>query len=854
MCLFPLAQQQTMKDEPNTEARGESTILLDKVESVATGSLASGGTSRQNTESGPSKRTQNEPLKEERMEVGVVRVRCTWFQRYFQRIFEVAARGDHKALSNLLTNCTTEVHSIDSKGNTALHHAVASACRKGDRDDSLYRCIDLLMSCEKMNVNMPNKKGYTPIRLAVHHLHRTCVEHMLQPSLAKRLHLDYYPGDRESTVREIIVELYPELQPLLPTPLMEDMASSQRDINLLRALQREDYKFFRENIFYFPNYNRWYDEPYHSTLLEIACQMKNRQQFVKILLDNGADPNITNRVTGMPLIHATARSGNFEVLQLLLEKEGIDASLKDNEKRTILHWLAGVSEGKSNDKEKIEECFNLLPDSNYIRKKGIDDRDSLGNNPLYITVESGIRDRAKLLLSKGADFRVLESGSKILLPDSVSIVEKILDDCLQDNKKPLTSKDLQLKLNYQLLMDIVPRIAESKFHRDLLTHPVLSTFLTIKWEKFRLIFFVDMVFYILFLYFLTTHILLSEQYNTLNDGGAAGNTIHPFIFDDSNKTSGMNESNFTSQPNSNSLRFLQILLMFCLFLLSLRKVAQLIVRPWFYGKLLQYWLEILLIISTFISCSGVVESAEVKLHSSAVALLLGWFELLMLLGRLPLLSVQHEMLRTVCWTFLSFMVGYGTLLIAFALSFCVVFKQSSEYGYDEMFGNTFLSLLKTIVMFAGEFEASSLPFDNLPYTSHVIFLLFVVLVAIVLLNLFGVAINDTGLIRNDAVMLELAARAKLISRIERLVNALPQFNAYTTFLKRSVELKEKLFVIYPNRRNRTGSYALLTLLRINSEQRRFVRKKKLVHFQRSGACLQRNFPHWNVDRKVWEKN
>jgi hypothetical protein len=84
--------------------------------------------------------------------------------------------------------------------------------------------------------------------------------------------------------------------------------------------------------------------------------MKNRKGFVKILLDKGADPNIKNRVTDMPLIHATARSGNFKVLQLLLKKEGIETSLKDNEKRTILHWLAGVSKEKPGDNEKIENA------------------------------------------------------------------------------------------------------------------------------------------------------------------------------------------------------------------------------------------------------------------------------------------------------------------------------------------------------------------------------------------------------------------------------------------------------------------------------------------------------------------
>jgi len=124
-----------------------------------------------------------------------------------------------------------------------------------------------------------------------------------------------------------------------------------------------------------------------------------------------------------------------------------------------------------------------------------------------------------------------------------------------------------------------------------------------------------------------------------------------------------------------------------------------------------------------------------------------------------------------------------------------------------MFANIPVSLLKTIVMFTGEFEASSLSFDTLPFTSHVIFLLFVVLVAIVLLNLLnGLAVNDTGVIRKNAERLSLAARAKLISRIEGLVKALPKF------LKPDIELKKEMFEIYPNRQNRIGSAAVQSLL------------------------------------------
>jgi ankyrin repeat protein len=267
----------------------------------------------------------------------------------------VVTRGEHQELYDLLITDTTSVCAIDEEGNTALHCAVASDCRKGDWDDSFYQCIDLLMSCEQMNINRPNKNGYTAIGLAVHHLNKKCIEHMLKHPSADRLYLENYPGDSESTVREIIIEKYPDLQPLPKECIKEDLDLSEGNMKLLAALQRGEYNTFKGNLDS-KKPNPWYDEPYHSSLLEIACQMKKTEQFVELLLDKGADPKIKNRVTGMPLIHATARSGNFEVLQLLLEKKG--EGLEDNEQRTILHWLARLSERKS--KKSLEDCLNLL--------------------------------------------------------------------------------------------------------------------------------------------------------------------------------------------------------------------------------------------------------------------------------------------------------------------------------------------------------------------------------------------------------------------------------------------------------------------------------------------------------------
>ena len=139
------------ENESHFEATDDSSKLLDE-ESVAVGSVLSGGTSRPYRESGPSSSTQYELLQEESVEEGVDRVR---------RISEAIENGHPEALCELLTSDTTCVYAIDNQGNTALHIAVASACQYGYCFEGFYQCVDLLMNWTEMNLNMPNKKGYT---------------------------------------------------------------------------------------------------------------------------------------------------------------------------------------------------------------------------------------------------------------------------------------------------------------------------------------------------------------------------------------------------------------------------------------------------------------------------------------------------------------------------------------------------------------------------------------------------------------------------------------------------------------------------------------------------------------------
>ncbi|GFG29710.1 hypothetical protein Cfor_09675 [Coptotermes formosanus] len=411
----------------------------------------------------------------------------------------------------------------------------------------------------------------------------------------------------------------------------------------------------------------------------------------------------------------------------------------------------------------------------------------------------------------GADITVFEQISPVLSKENKSLLEGVLDDCLESNDEPVTGKKCTLTYKHQLLEKMLPGMAEGPQLRQLLRHPVAATFLNLKWQQVKLFYFSDVVFYVIFLLILTAYILFLESNNRLTNKYTDNNSDDP--------------------ESDGSPHFLFYLLMVSLGLLTTREIFQLCIYRRMYILSLENWLEILLILVTSVSCSSLLENVETRRHFFAVAVLMGWFELVLLSGKLPLLSVQLEMLRTVALTFLKFMIGYFLLLVAFVLAFYILFKESFDAGCDDLFCGLFRSLLNTTVMFAGEFDTCSLSFDTAKYTSHVIFLLFVFLVSIILLNLLnGLAVSDTEKIRKNGETLSLVARVRLISKIETLLHALPNFTVLKKFRRVTI-------VLHPNSPNSIEPTAIRSLYRIISNRRRPCKKSKSMICQEKWSLL-----------------
>lgn len=155
-------------------------------------------------------------------------------------------------------------------------------------------------------------------------------------------------------------------------------------------------------------------------------------------------------------------------------------------------------------------------------------------------------------------------------------------------------------------------------------------------------------------------------------------------------------------------------------------------------------------------------------HVAAIVIFLVWLELMMIVGRFPIFGLYVQMFTKVAVNFAKFLLAYCCLLIAFGLSFGVLFNSYPA------FKSIFWTLLKTITMMSGELEFEDIFYDEqypirFPVTSHGMFFAFVLLVTIILTNLLvGLAVNDIQGLQASAGLDRLTRQVELVARLESL--------------------------------------------------------------------------------------
>ncbi|XP_015121073.1 transient receptor potential cation channel protein painless [Diachasma alloeum] len=659
-----------------------------------------------------------------------------------------AESGHHDVILALLDDPRTNPN-LEVGRETALHFAVKNKHLK---------CAKVLLE-NNSSPNVPNNRGITALHSAATASNREMVETILNHSRLSP-DVDTFRDFRKRSARQILNDKFPDLS--LPPPGGEKPV----DFNTLRFyLDANDEHHFLEKL------KSVAEEGTQSGRLEgedkliVIAAERNLKTAVTELLRRIREVGSVPRAA----LEAAVRRGHHDILGDLL-RSGVKI---DNEVLMIACQQLGVPCRFGVEQQSRIKCLRLLLEQPDVQVRIEDEK---GNCPLHYAARAEDPEAVELLLKAGSFIGHANAfGVPPIAHISPKVLEDHLDSCLRS--KSDRTDDYEIEFDYKCLMPhahsvassfeetsqtLLPKrrsdgwmyssniaemetlsyISKSSSLKHLLKHPIVASFLHLKWHSIRHILYANLAFYVFFYIFINCYILVLNYKPTS-------------LLEDVS----VNSSTIVLLRSEGQLDGLWSLTAIFLVGLTIREVLQLLSSPKHYIVSFENCLEVILI---FLAAAVLAGAGR---QVGALVILLSAWELVILIGQHPKMSTGIEMFKTVTWNFVKFLFLYAFLILAFALAFVTLFK---DIG-DDNFSDPGHALFKTIIMLTGEFDASDIPFVSRPGLSHAIFILFVFLIAIVLFNLLnGLAVSDTADILGKAELVGLISRTELVAYAERV--------------------------------------------------------------------------------------
>ncbi|KAL6439459.1 hypothetical protein ACFW04_003941 [Cataglyphis niger] len=481
-------------------------------------------------------------------------------------------------------------------------------------------------------------------------------------------------------------------------------------------------------------------------------EMTKFVEIVKILVAAKVFINIIHPDTGTTTLHHAAMLGSAEATEILLSNGAWPMYKCKSSGSTPLHIVA--STGSTETLMVLLEA--MLPHN-------IDTRDQINRTALHRAAYRGHRECVQILLDHGANLAATtKTGITVVdaifahIPRPLAFITEILDSCVRTtNNSPQKTYDNItvdfgiLAPKHQMQMAVVTAViaaASDITQLAILQHPLVETFLRLKWTRLRIFFFFLMLVHLFFVISLSIYAIM-------------------FVRDDSDHVV--------------TRRILAICSCFLLF----HNMIQVLLEPKHYLRQFETWLSfICAMLSLITSIAGEfaksskdeIESHHCThwvLHSISIAILLSWMQMMLLIGRVPMWGYYALMFSTVLKNILKVLLAFGYLIVGFALSFAVLF-----HGNDQ-FRDFWRAVVRTVVMMMGEYEYEELfTAENgksafLPITSRIVFFVFTVLASIVLINLMiGLAVNDIQGLEKEGHIRRLLKQAEFVAHLERVTS------------------------------------------------------------------------------------
>ncbi|KAF4527276.1 hypothetical protein B566_EDAN006997 [Ephemera danica] len=624
-------------------------------------------------------------------------------------------------------------------------------------------------------------------------------------------------------------------------------------------------------------------------------------ETVQLLLSHGADPH-TRNLKGQTALHVAAKMQAVDCVKILIPKSDVNAG--DADGRTALHTAVGRA-------ERAAETAEVL-----CKAPGIDlnKSDRYGHTALHIAALNELPTASAILIRHGADMTARTKRGATALglvirkaPAASYAIEEVLNSAIRISLETNRDKDVDLKLDFRPLLQgnncievslLSTFIAEGQ--KALLQHPLCKAFLHLKWQTIRKFYALRLFLSFLFVVFLSLYVLMfltnncndlkTVQNATAESLGRSRNDNIVFEYKDIKprietteslaprarfKTTKLNCSDVDSslglpisEANFKSLKYIVNWGILVLALVEiLRKAFGLvsaISAPTVLSVLhalknyvcqMDNILEWFTLVSVFLISNLIWhETKQWQVHLGAFAVLCGWTNLMMMVGQLPLFGAYVSMYTCVLREFAKLLLAYLCLLIGFAISFCVIFKQAKE------FSNPLIAFVKVLVMMTGELEFNDLLIDKdeavanktvngtdefqhegkfLQFSAHVIFVACLLLVTVALMNLLvGIAVHDIQGLRASAGLSKLENQADLVGYVETALSGCCSSMLFST----------RLQCVHNTKQKRANS----TLLRIRPHNQRDTRLPREI--VKEAYELAKRCNNFDKGRSLYKRN